>query len=250
MRSFMRLVQNEWLKLAKKRSFYIAYGIMAAVVIGAAILIKQFGGGELPATTDFVDLILAVDGLGGVFVMIATIFTAGIVSIEHQLGSVKMLLIRSHSRSTILASKYAAMLIYIVVMLIFTGVLASATGMVLFNGDSLPWSEVLQTAGYQLLYTVIYATLMFMFSVLTRSTGATIGVGLFLMMFEGIITMLLSRYDFAKYILFLNMNLSVYDSGSAPIEGMSMGFSSIVIAVYMLLFLAVSFVTFNKRDVA
>lgn len=250
MSKFMKLVWNEWLKLAKKRSFLIAYGIMGALVIGSAFLIRYVNMGSLPSVTDYSDLILSAHGLGNVFVMIAMIFTAGIVSMEHHLGSVKLLLIRSHSRSTILASKYVALLLYIILLLVFTAVMAVIMGFIFFDGSGMAWTQIIKTMGYTLLYTVVYATLMFMFGVLTRSTGATIGIGLFLMVFEGIITMLLSRYEFAKYILFLNIDLSMYDVGAAPMEGMTRGFSSIVIAVYMVVALAISFIVFKKRDVA
>jgi len=250
---FSKLVINEWLKLYKKRSFIIAYAIMALLAIGTSILVWKFSdAGEFPTVSKFVEDLISQMGIGILYTIVAMIFTAGIVSKEFQLGSVKLLLIRSHTRTKILASKYVAMLIYLVALMIFTIAIGSIMGAIMFGvKGEMAWGEVFKTAAFQLLYTAIYSTLMFMFSVLTRSTGATIGIGMGLIMVEGIISMLLSRYEFAKYILFLNMNLSMYSSGGTPpIEGMTFGFSSLIIAVYMAVFIAVSFLVFKKRDVA
>ncbi|MNI83753.1 hypothetical protein D3C73_1405950 [compost metagenome] len=68
---------------------------------------------------------------------------------------------------------------------------------------------------------------------------------------NGLIIFLLSKYAFIKYVLFTNIDLLPYfNNQSPPYEGMTLGFSISVIAVYMFLFLAASFVTFKKRDIA
>lgn len=247
--NFMKLVQNEAQKLYKKKSFFIAYAIMAIMAIAAAIIINQTVLRENMGATDYVNLILGLDGFGSIFVLIAIIFTASIVTIEHQLGTIKFLLIRAHSRSTILASKYVTLILYIIALMLFTAIIALVMGVLLLDTSNLSMTLVLKNIGNTLLYTTVYATLMFMFGVLTRSMGATIGIGLVLNFTEGIFVMLLSRYEWAKYTLFLNTNLSAYSNGGAPMEGMTIGFSSIMIVLYMALFLAISFTVFNKRDI-
>jgi ABC-2 type transport system permease protein len=62
--------------------------------------------------------------------------------------------------------------------------------------------------------------------------------------------LLLSRYTFAKYLLFFNTNLEMYDNGTPIIEGMTLGFSIFIIIGYMIAILALSFYVFKKRDVA
>lgn len=89
-----------------------------------------------------------------------------------------------------------------------------------------------------------------MFGVLTNSAGATIGIGMLTVLLESIFNAFLAKYEFYKYFLFLNTDLSVYRMGETPAAEMSLTFSSIVAAVYVLLFLGVSFVTFKKRDIA
>lgn len=249
--SFVQLVYNEWLKLAKKRSFLLSFVIIAGLIVAVGILTSQYGGSSQPGPSEFATRLLSIDGFGIAYMMIALIFTAGVVSMEHQLGSVKLLLIRAHSRAKILASKYCVVLLYIAVLLAFTATVSISTSLLSFSeSEPFAWLHLFKLMGYLLLYTSIYATMMFMFGVLTRSTGAVIGIGLFLMIFENVIAVLLSRFEFAKYVLFLNMNLAVYESGGAPIPGMTAGFSGMMIALYLLLFLAISFFVYSKRDIA
>lgn len=252
MLSFGKLVQNEWLKLSKKKSFYISYAVILIGIACFTYLVKEMSGGDVPAILDFASTIMTRGGMGQIITIIAIIFTAGIVAKEHQQGTVKFLMIRAHSRSKILASKYAVALLYIISLFVFTAVIALASGSIAFGfgaGES-TWGDVAQAALYQMIYTAIYVTLTFMFGVITKSSGATIGIGMAAVLMEGLFSMLLARYEFAKYLLFLNTDLSVYNGLQPPMEGMTLVFSSIVVAVYVLLFLAASFVTFNKRDIA
>ncbi|MNJ67393.1 ABC-2 family transporter protein [compost metagenome] len=113
------------------------------------------------------------------------------------------------------------------------------------------WSDLLFTSLSTFVYTMVYVTLTFMIGVFTRSTGATIGVGMLIVLFESLVIMLLSKYSFTKYLLFANTNLSTYFNDQDPmIEGMTLTFSVSILAIYLFLFLVASFVTFKKRDIA
>lgn len=249
MSSFMGLVWNEWLKLYKKKSFFIAFAIMAVITIVSAIAINQTVLGETMGSADYINLVLALNGFGSLFVLIGIIGTASIVSMEHHLGTIKFLLIRANSRSKILASKYVTLILYLVVLMVFTAVLALLMGMILLDTSNFSWSFVLKNVGSTFLYALVYCTITFMFSTITRSTGATIGIGMFLNFCEGIFVMLLNKYEWAKFTLFFNTNLAEYINGGAPKEGMTLAFSSVVLAIYMIVFLAITFAVYNKRDI-
>lgn len=61
----------------------------------------------------------------------------------------------------------------------------------------------------------------------------------------------LARYEWSKFILFANTDLSVYYNFSGPIrEEMTTGFSTGVIVVYMIVFIIAAWTVFTKRDVA
>ena len=252
MHSFIQLMTNEWLKLTKKKSFYIAFVLLIAIPIIYALFLTRVMEDTTSTNSELVKNLVDLTGTGSVLVILCMIVAASMVSKEHQLGTIKLLLIRAHSRYTILLSKYVILLLYMVLLMLFTiavGILVSFIFLGLQPDNA--WGDLAKSAVYTLSYTVIYMTIAFMLSVLTKSTGATIGIAFALMFFEGLFIILLSRYEAAKFVLFFNTDLSVYEAGSGPlIEGMTLGFSITVLAVYMAVMLAISFYTFRKRDVA
>ncbi|MDQ0111237.1 ABC transporter permease [Paenibacillus harenae] len=253
MRRFNKLVVNEWLKMSKKRSFFIAYAVLLLATIGFTYIILEMSNDyDLPSVLDFTTMLIGRSGLGQITSFLAIIYSAGVLAKEYQLGTIKLLLIRGHSRSAVLASKYVAVMLFVLSLVLFSLAAALIAGFVTldYSGGESNWSDVWLTALYQTVYTVIYVTLTFMFGVLTKSAGATIGIGMLAVLLESIFNAFLAKYEFYKYFLFLNTDLSVYRMGETPAAGMSLTFSSIVAAVYVLLFLGVSFVTFKKRDIA
>ncbi|MNJ33438.1 ABC-2 family transporter protein [compost metagenome] len=252
MLSFSKLVWNEWLKMFKKRSFFVPYAIIMVIILLFAYL-TQFLGGLQDALTapQFTEVIVSNEGLGQLLVILSIICTAGIVSKEYSGGTIKLLLIRSVSRNKILASKYAVVLLFSLSLTLFSLLLGLVTGSVLFGfSGGAELGNLFTAALYHGVYMVTYATVTFMIGTLTRSSGATIGIGMTMLMLGGLIVTLLSKYSFVKYLLFTNADLSVYANGRPPYQGMTMTFSLIVLAIYMFLFLGASFVTFKKRDVA
>lgn len=251
MRSFIQLTTNEWLKLSKKKSFYVAFGVLTIIPIIVALFAVKIMGADLN-NTDFVSFLVDITGTGTVIVILSMITAASMVAKEYQLGTIKLLLIRAHSRNKILLSKYTAMLLYTLLIFLFTIIVGYIISIIFLGFESSnDWVELLKVTLYSIIYTIIYMTISFMLSVLTKSSGATVGIAFSVMLFEGLFVMLLSRYEAAKYILFFNTDLSVYEPSNAPyIEGMTLGFSVSMLVIYMILMLGVSFITFKKRDVA
>lgn len=251
MLNFNGLVLNEWLKMSKKRSFFIAYAVMLLTIVGFTYLFWKMSGDQYPTMLEFAGSIMTTNGVGQIVTIIAIIFTAGIVAKEHQLGTVKFLLIRAHGRSKILASKYTAVILFVCSLIIFTIAAALAAGGIAFGFEAtgeVSWLDVAKSMLFQTVYTTIYVTLTFMFGILTRSSGATIGIGMTAVLLEGLMKMLLSSYDFSKYLLFMNTDLSLFTGNESSSGGML--FPSVVCAAYVCLFLVISFVTFKKRDIA
>src|SRR5699024_11870156 len=71
-------------------------------------------------------------------------------------------------------------------------------------------------------------------------------LAIFLMMGGNMIVSIFADKPFAKYILFANTDLKQYADGYVMIEGMTLGFSIIVLIVYYLIFLLLSWVVFTK----
>ncbi|WP_181376411.1 ABC transporter permease [Paenibacillus agaridevorans] len=252
MRSFSRLVLNEWLKLFKRSSILVPYVILAAyaAIFGYAVF-KM--GSEFGSGAEFAALAIGMSSAGQVLPLLAIITMAGMVSKEYRMGTIKLLLIRAHSRNKILASKYTAALLFIISLILFTAVAVLVTGTVVYGwgGEAAHWNEIGRSMLFMFIYTTVYVTLTFMIDILTKSSGVTVGIALFCVMMGGLATLLLSKYSFAKFILFANTDLSQFNAGNEPmIPGMTLPFSVSVLIVYVALFLLASFVTFRKRDVS
>lgn len=138
MRSFSLLVVNEWLKMAKKRSFFIPYAIAAVAAIALGWILKRWGGEMLTGASalDYTVLMAGMSGFGQMTAMLAIIFTAGIVSGEHGQGTIKFLLIRGQSRSAVLASKYTAAVLFTLSLAVWLTVLSFAAGAFFFGTDA------------------------------------------------------------------------------------------------------------------
>ena len=164
-------------------------------------------------------------------------------------------------------SKYISLLLLALFMAVVVFVLTLVVNILFFGYDSSPdvVSKVLHVqrdlpvVGYMILYyiyefvsLIITVTLAFMLSTVFRSGGLAIGLSLFVLLAGGTVSGLLSmlNYEWVNYILFLNMNLSMYLNGTPIKQGMTMGFSVAVLAVYYVVFIAVTWLIFNKRDVA
>lgn len=199
--------------------------------------------------------------------LFAIIVAAGIVSNEFKWGTIKLLLIRPISRTKILLSKYVSVLVFAFTLLLLLLAFSWIVGVVLFglNGMSptfvqeLPTgymeknivSEIVKEYGLSMVTLVMMVSFAFMVSTIFRSSGMAIGLSIFLMMAGTAIVSAVSKYEWAKYVLFANTNLTQYLEGYQPaIEGMTMSFSILVLAVYLILFLSASWLSFAKRDVA
>ncbi len=198
--------------------------------------------------------------------LLTIIIAAGIVANEFRWGTIKLLLIRPISRSVVLLSKYVSVLLFALFTLIFVYVVSLLVGGVFFGFEGINpsivieknsaftdvsmVSEVFSAYGYSIVNLVMMTTFAFMISVVFRNSALAIGVAIFLMMSGNTIVAFFSDRDWAKYILFANTDLKQYASGTPWIEGMTLSFSITVLLVYYIIFMAISWIVFKKRDVA
>lgn len=202
--------------------------------------------------------------LVGIFV---TIIASAMVSKEFSMGTIKLLLIRSYSRSKILTSKYIATLLitvtyymslYIgtIVVALFTSEINSTTEYVYLSSDwtymhSNFWFYFLGILASNLIYLIIIATIAFSLSTISRNTSLSLGTTLGILFLGPLLTLYLSsKTELAKYLLMANWNLTNYLPGNNPsIEGMTFTFSMIINSLYLFLLLFVAYYSFNKKDI-
>ena len=251
MYSLISLTTNEWLKITKRKFFIISLIIIAAVSLGAALFINLVMKVDTLTVGQFAPNMIGLSGGGFVYLILTAVLASGMVSKEHQLGTIKLLLIRAHSRNKIMASKFLAIIIYMVVIGLYTLLVSYIVGLFMFSNDGLQLGQAIEEFAYTLIYTFSFVAIAMMCSTLTKSTGATIGIVLGLTIVESIIVGLLYNYKFAKFILFFNTNFSQFTAGDRPIiEELTPLFSAIVYSIYMIVFIAITFIVFKKRDVA
>jgi ABC-2 type transport system permease protein len=206
--------------------------------------------------------------------LLIIILAGDCVSGEFTTKTIKILLTRSVPRWKILLSKYIALLILISIVILETAVLALLISGIMFSSwgfgepiatgfkvlaGKLDASNVIRVAQWQymiLVYAlgwyvaVTVGTISFMVSVLVRNTSTSIGVMMASLIGGGFLQLFLADWPSVKYFFVLNLNLPQYLTGSyQPIAGMSMGFSLLVLLIWLLVTLGIGFTVFQKQDV-
>ncbi|QUW20553.1 ABC transporter permease [Sporosarcina sp. Marseille-Q4063] len=197
---------------------------------------------------------------------LVTLFTiiasAGIVASEFSQGTIKMLLSRPVKRWKILTSKYVTIILFglslTVLVYVFTIISAfiffpSAEGnSIIWSGTDLALTAIWGKSAYMmflsLVNVIVISTFAFMVGSVFRSTSLAVGLSIFLFFSGTIIVMFLEKFEIAKYIFFAH-DLTQYELGFKMLDSNTMAFSVAVVLVYAVVFLAVSYFTFSKRDV-
>jgi len=197
-----------------------------------------------------------------------------IVSGERTTGTIKMLLTRPVKRWKVLLSKMITMIMFVSLIIfstfaisylisgaffgyvgfnmpVFTGFQISGSNVDMSAVHAIPqWEYLLMQCGLIWFVAVTVALLAFMVSVLVKSTAASIVVMMAALIAGTILTNMASAWTSAKYLFMVNLQLTNYLAGTpAPIEGMNLNFSLIVLGIWALVSVVVSFTVFTKRDI-
>ena len=208
-------------------------------------------------------MIMDSAGIGSIVVLLTVIVAAGIVASEFSQGTIKMLLSRPVKRWKILTSKYLTVILFGILLMLIGFVVSIICAFLFFqsgSGQELVWNgkEVVEASVwgnglYMLLLSFgnvfVTATFAFMIGSVFRSSSLAIGLSLFIYFMGSTVVMILSQYEIVKYIVFTHMDLTIYQSDFRIVEGMTMPFSLAVLAVYLVVFLVISYTTFIKRDI-
>lgn len=213
------------------------------------------------------------DGINGSaeLVVLITLFTVIIagdsLAGEFTTGTIKLLLIRPVNRLKILVSKYLSMLKFGILLLIILFIISILINGLLykFGQINLPlvsvnnegqimernmvanlWKTYLLSG----VSTIIFVTMAFMISSAFRSSTMAIGFSIFALFAGSIVSELVQRYEWSKYLLFANIDLSQHLSGRPYQEGMTLSFSIMVLSAYFIIFNLVAWLVFTRRDVA
>ncbi|MDD1505552.1 ABC transporter permease subunit [Lysinibacillus sp. CNPSo 3705] len=197
--------------------------------------------------------------------LISIIIAGEIVAAEFVSGTIKLLLTRSASRTKVYISKYAAAILF-GLMLSVAGILTSIfLGGFIFGFDGLADSyfyvknqaveevPMLQAllAGYMLNipFLLITVTLAFMISAAFRSTTFSIVISLLVSLTGFIISIAMDGWSWTKYFVFSHTDLTPYIYGNPSIDGVTLSFSLVFIGIHLAVMYLISYPIFVKRDV-
>lgn len=214
------------------------------------------------------------NSIGLLLPLLVMVIAADLVSSEASGGTIKLLLTRPVKRWKILLSKYIALLYSVSFIVLCVAILAYLISGIVFGyggwntpmltgfqtqGDELltsnvhlipQWAYILMEFGLVWFVCVVVGSLTFMLSVLLRSTAAVMGIMLSSLIAGAILVNMVSSWESAKYLFMVNLQLTNYVNGSSPpIEGMTLAFSMMVLLIWLIVSLVISFVVFTKRDV-
>lgn len=207
-----------------------------------------------------------------IFILLVGLFSiivaSGSVANEHRWGTIKLLLIRPISRTTILFTKYVSVLLFSLTTTVALIIGLFIIGLPLFgfegsnpeilittsNGSlelvSL-YKEIIATFAYPLIEIIILATIAFMISTIFKNNAMALATTLFFLFTGQQIYLWFEKYSWSKFILFAHTDLSQYSvTGTPMVDGGTLTFSLIIIAIYYALFLLLPWIIFSKRDVA
>jgi ABC-2 type transport system permease protein len=284
-----RLIRAEIYKLSKRSMTYILLliliGLFALIVsiteANPSIMTTETNGinTTVPAVAANIQFLQGaitstIAMLGGfIGVVLAVVLVANGMGSEYGWNTIRPYLLCSESRSKMFASKLIADAIFVVAGMIIGVITVILLGVLFTAIRGYSWNlgaSTLSFTGSQLLdftrtfYVILpYALLAFLFTVLGRSTAAGIGFGIGASVIELIITGLLSGAHgwLAKipdYLLSINVSkitslsgasggVTVYGGPNTPMVTSLHSF--VVIAVYCVVFTAIAYTIFQRRDV-
>lgn len=206
--------------------------------------------------------------------LMVLVVASDLVSSEHAMGTIKLLVTRPVRRWQVLASKYLALMLYTSLIVLATGIMSYLiSGLVFgYHGWTVPvltgfevqgaivnmesvrlldqWQFLLMEFGLAWFSSLIVGIIALLVSVLIRSTAAGMGVMVATLIAGSILTSMASSWETAKYFFMVNLQTVVYLTGGIPpIPGMTMPFSLMVLSAWAVLSIIASFFVFTRKDI-
>lgn len=203
-------------------------------------------------------------------VILILMVTSIIICDEFHTGTIKLLLIKPHSRCKILLSKYFASLFVILLSIIFLIMIQLIIGTIIFGTESLKLPVL--SYNYQTDTLISHSVFMYMIiriiaklpfiimislismtiGVITTNTVVSIVIPLILYLFTPMFEKIIIKHQlmFAKILIPMNWNFQDYlFGGVSSFPYTEFRFSCIVWIVHFIIFIILAFILFQKKDI-
>jgi ABC-2 type transport system permease protein len=274
------LIKTELYKIIKKPRSYIGFIAITAIVILIEFAMYADGNLYLQFFLQQLESSFQVEGnmLSGNLVcwlilqtlivqmpLLVALVTGDLVSGEVASGTIRFLLTRPHSRSQIINAKFIAGSVYVILLILWLGILALGGGLLIFGdgdltilksdeiiilraGDTL-W-RFLAAFGIAFLSLTVVAAFSMMLSCFTdNSIGPIIGTMAVIILFTIIGTMDLPLFDHIKPFLFTTHMIVWRNMFDNPLDWELINTSLAVLVFHIILFLGISLYHFNRKDI-
>lgn len=254
------LIKQELFKMFKKKSSIIIPILIFAVMLGLAILSKNYPnimGSESLFKQGY-------SSFSWIFFLMI-IQASTIITMEFHYGTIKNLLYRNYSRTSIIISKIISLVIYsliifaisIVISLILNLTFFSDVNILKQSGDDLSLlQDMLLTALGNYIGMWLLLSLTLLISCIFKSPGVSIAIGIIfyfaISIISGILFALITQWEWLKWLPINMLNLSSQIIDNDTIKSLTkLELHEIFIGniVYIVIFLVLLVFVFKKKNI-
>lgn len=220
---------------------------------------------EPQKTHSISNYMLSLNNLFAVVVILSIIVVAKIITDEYKYATLNILVAVPSKRYKILLSKIITAVIICIGIILVQYITSIVIGGLFFGFNNL-FSQIVKCDNgliqvrivliqsllnnfYNIFTLITCSSITFMLSVVLKNGIISACAGICTYFFGSQIAIALKDYSIVKYSLFANMQFQLQADGVELFKGMTPGFSIIVLSVHSLIFILISFVIFNRRNI-
>lgn len=253
------LIKQECFKLYKKKSTFIIPIIIMLLMVTQAIISKNYDDVFSPKTS-----IASVFNGFSWFIFLLIIQASTIISMEFYHGTIKNLLYRKYTRTSIIISKIITLVIFSLLYFIISIIIGIILWAIFFNdinlleskGDELSLlSKMLLTGLGTYVGTWLVLSITLLISCAMKSPGVSIAIGIVFYfatsIISGILTIIVDKWEWIKWnpISMMNIMTQIIDKGMKKFTKLELYELFIGNIVYIIIFLILVVFVFKKKNV-
>lgn len=253
------LIRQECFKLYKKKSTFIIPIIIMLLMIVQAIISKNYDDVFSPKSS----IESAFSGFTW-FIFLLIIQASTTISMEFYHGTIKNLLYRKYTRTSIIISKIITLVLFsllyfiisIIVGIIIWAIFFNDINLLETNGKSLSiLSKMLLTGLGTYVGTWLVLSVTLLISCAMKSPGVSIAVGIVFYfatsILSGILTIVVDKWEWLKWnpISMMNIMVQITDKGMRKVTKLELHELFIGNIVYIIIFLILLVFVFKKKNV-